>query len=398
MAAFVFNWNTSITMALEIITGIKARLILFCIWVSILRIIISKNLNPVVFVNAIIRIRKLKTNLISKNSLEKLVKIGKHYYWDFNQPGWPSRAFNQNIKWYCSQFINPDKKPPESVRLVFMALTKKCPMNCLHCYEGDEINKEDNLTVDILKQIVSKYQNLGAASFIIGGGEPMCRVKDLIEILRSAKPTSEFWISSSGYNLNAHNAAELKKAGLGGVSLSIDHFDTEANNSFRGHPRAMEIAIEGAGNCLSAGLGVSTALCATKDFISKRNLLKYAEFSKKLGAGFIWLIEPRAEGRYRDMNVTLEEQHFQILDDFFITLNNDKKYKDYPRVLFPNYNHRRLGCGGAGKSNIMIDTDGFVNPCPFCRKKIVHALSPDSERFVKEMIAAGCYKFKSRTA
>ncbi len=383
-------------MALEIVNGIHAWYIKCRMWASIVFSVFSQYKNPFILIRGLYKVLQMKNNLVSRHPIRKLVKIDNRYFWDFNQPGWPSESFRQNFRWMSKQLLDKENKHPESVRLVFLAITKKCPMQCLHCYEWDEINKPEVITLYELQQIVAKYQQLGAASFILGGGEPLSRFDDLIELLKSAKPTSDFWISTSGFGLTAEKAKALKDAGLTGVSISIDHYDEAANNTFRGHNKAMEIACEAAKNSLSAGLGLAVALCATKEFISKENLYRYAEFSKQLGAGFIWLIEPRAEGRFRDKDVELNKEHFNILDEFFFTMNNKKEYLDYPRVLFPNYNHRHIGCAGAGTSNIMIDTDGYVNPCPFCRKKIVHALATDSEPEVKRMILEGCFKFKSR--
>ncbi len=383
-------------MALEIISGSKARYVLIRMWLSIIVIVFLKFKNPFKAIKGITNVMSLKKNLVSRMPIRKLIKIDNRYFWDFNQPGWPSEAFRQNFKWFSSRLLDSESKSVESVRLVFLAITKKCPMKCEHCYEWDEINKSEVLTLDELKRIVAKYQNLGAASFIIGGGEPMARYDDLLELLKSAMPSSDFWMSTSGFNITAEKAKALKDAGLTGVSISVDHYDEVANNKFRGHRKAMEYVHEAAKNSLAAGLGLATAICATRDFISKENMFRYAEFSKNLGAGFIWLIEPRAEGKYRGQDVALQKKHFEILDDFFLTMNHSKEYLSYPRVLFPNYNHRRIGCAGAGTSNIMIDTDGYVNPCPFCRNKIVYALADDSETKVKKMIAEGCYKFKSR--
>jgi MoaA/NifB/PqqE/SkfB family radical SAM enzyme len=398
VAAFIFSRNTPVAMPLEIISGSRARYALFLMWLHIVARAFSQFKNPFTAIRNTYKVFTLKKNLVSTKPIQKLIKVDNRYFWDFNQPGWPSAAFNQNLRWYSKHLLDRQNKPVESVRLVFLAMTKKCIMNCVHCYEWSEINKKEVLTLDDLKRIVLKYQILGAASFIIGGGEPMCRYDDLIELLKSAKSTSDFWISTSGYNLTLEKAKSLKKAGLTGVSISVDHFDEKANNKFRGHPRAMEFVREAAKNCLSADLGLATAICATREFITKENMLRYAEFSKNLGAGFIWLIEPRAEGRYSGKDVSLNKEHFKILDDFFLTVNHHKNYLNYPRILFPNYNHRRIGCAGAGISNILIDSDGYVNPCPFCRKKIVYALANDTEVHVKKMIAEGCYKFISRSS
>jgi MoaA/NifB/PqqE/SkfB family radical SAM enzyme len=383
-------------MAQRIVSGFKVKLVLVCIWLDIIAIIIRQFRNPSRIYRGIMKVFRLKKNLVSKSSIKRLVKVGNRYYWDFNQPGWPSKAFRQNITWFSNNLLNKGKKSVESVRLVFLAITKQCPMNCEHCYEWDEINKPETITIEELNKIVAKYQALGTATFIIGGGEPMSRYDDLIELLRSARPVSDFWISTSGYQITPEKAKKLKEAGLSGVCISVDHYDEAANNNFRGHKQAMKFVREAAANCLSVGLGVATALCATREFISMENLIRYAEFTRDLGSGFIWLIEPRAEGRYQGMKVELEKEHFEILDEFYLTVNNYREYRSFPRVLFPNYNHRHIGCAGAGTSNIMIDTDGYINPCPFCRKKIVHALAENSETYIRQMVSDGCFKFITR--
>lgn len=383
---------------LQMVSGIKARYIQLRMWTRIARIAFSLTKNPRTVYTAYRNVMQLKKNFLSKQPLKKLVRVDGRYFWDLNQPGWPSRSFDQNFRWIIQRFIEDEKSDVESVRLVFLAITKKCPMNCEHCYEWDEINKKETLDLDTLKKIVAKYQNLGTSQFVIGGGEPLARFNDLIELLKSAKPGSDFWISTSGFNLTPEKAWALKAAGLTGVSISIDHFDAEANNRFRGHREATRHALEAAQNALNAGMAVATAICATKTFVTKENLYQYAEFAKNLGAGFIWLIEPRAAGKYAYQDVQLPKEQFDVLDEFYLTLNHDRKFRSYPRVIFPNYNHRHTGCAGAGTRSIMIDTDGYINACPFCRSKRIFALADDSKEQVVQMLAAGCEKFATRAS
>ncbi len=383
---------------MKIIHGKKLKWIQLRMWLRITRIALSEIKNPIKAIRGVRNVVNAKKNLVSKRPLQKLVKIDNRYFWDLNQPGWPSESFDQNFRWMSRQHLLKETKHVESVRLVFLSITKRCPMRCEHCFEWDALNKKEVLTLESLKQIVKKYQDLGTASFVLGGGEPMARYNDLVELLKTAKPTSDFWITTSGYNVNEKRAKELKQAGLTGVSISIDKLDKAENNKFRGHQYATDFALNAAKNAFKAGLGVALALCATRDFITKENMFRYAEFAKELGAGFIWLIEPRAAGRYKGKDIQLKKEHFDILDEFFITLNNDKKYLNYPRVVFPNYNHRKIGCAGAGRRNVMIDTDGNINPCPFCRKEGIYALSRDSEQKVREMLQEGCFKFETRAS
>lgn len=382
-------------MSLTIVSGSKARFIQLKIWMRFAIVASRITKNPIKIIKAVKRTIKLKKDLLSKKPLRKLIKVDNRYFWDLTQPGYPSKSFDKNAEWNIKSLLEDEKENIESVRMVFMAITKKCPMNCEHCYEWDEINKKEVLDQETLIRIVAKYQDLGAAYFILGGGEPLVRYNDLVALLKAAKPTSDFWISTSGFNLTEEKAIELKAAGLTGVSLSIDHFDEAANNKFRGHKDATGHIRRAAENAQKAGLAISTAICATKEFISKENIYKYADFAKELGAGFIWVIEPRAEGRYANQNVQLSKENQDVLDEFYITLNNEEAYDSYPRVVFPNHNHRAQGCAGAGTRNIMIDTDGYINACPFCRKKGIFALAEDSKEQVTQMLSEGCGKFET---
>ena len=93
----------------------------------------------------------------------------------------------------------------EQQSMVQIALTKKCPLNCEHCFEADVLNQKEALTVDDHIEIVAKLQASGVPMIQFGGGEPMNRLADLLTILKSAKKTSDFAIYTSGYKLNSEN-------------------------------------------------------------------------------------------------------------------------------------------------------------------------------------------------
>jgi MoaA/NifB/PqqE/SkfB family radical SAM enzyme len=48
------------------------------------------------------------------------------------------------------------------------------------------------------------------------------------------KNNQSFIVLSSGFNFTRENARSLKQAGLTGVVISLDHFDPEKHNAFRG--------------------------------------------------------------------------------------------------------------------------------------------------------------------
>ena len=336
-----------------------------------------------------------KKNLLQDNPINKLIKVDGKYYWDQYHAGFPGRSFDNDIKWLLQKEKDGDLTG-NTLRFVMLAITKKCPLNCEHCYEWDEINQKEVLSPDELNQIVSKYQDLGATQFFLGGGEPLSRFNDLLVLLQNSSDHSDFWLSTSAYNLTFDKAKALKKAGLTGVIISLDHFSEKKHNQFRGNQRSFEYVIEGCVHAESAGLVVSLSVCTTRSFVSKENLYSYLKLGEELNVGFIQLVEPRAEGRYGGKDVELREKEYKILDDFYLTVNNQSKYAQYPKIVHPSFDQRKFGCAGAGSNFIMIDTDGRINACPFCRKKGSHALDRDLSSHLHEIAAEGCYKFDDR--
>ncbi len=115
----------------------------------------------------------------------------------------------------------------------------------------------------------------------------MLRVHDLLEVLPAARPGTDFWVITSGFNFTRPNAEKLKQAGLTGVSISLDHYLPEHHNAFRGSDRAFDNAVQAATHAREVGLVVNLAVCVTREFTTARNLLRYAALARQLGASFI---------------------------------------------------------------------------------------------------------------
>lgn len=301
----------------------------------------------------------------------KMVRCGRQYFFSIYAPGYPSRAFNDYVRSELHRFV-PLRAKANKLSFLFFAITRKCPLQCEHCFEWDRLNGEETFTAEELQKVVAYYQQEGAAQFHLSGGEPMARFKDMEALIAGADKRSEFWVLTSGLNVTPENARRLKEAGATGVVVSLDHFDAGAHNTFRGTPRAYQWALEAIGNARAAGLVVAVTVCATRAFTTPENLMHYAEYVQSLGVSFVQVLEPKAVGHYRGKKVTLDWQQLQVLEDFYTMLNFDPRYKDFPVVLYHGYHQRRIGCLSAGDRNLYIDSEGYVNACPFCQSRSYH--------------------------
>jgi MoaA/NifB/PqqE/SkfB family radical SAM enzyme len=352
--------------------------------------------NPVRIYRALQQIVLIRKLYFGQSGSKKLAYVNGRYYRGFHSPGLPSLAFTSYLTHTIKQ-LEPQNTSENTLHMAFVAITKKCPLACEHCFEWDTLNKREKLLLSDLKKIVYSLQEKKIAQIHFSGGEPMLRVGDMIEVIKTAKPGTDFWVITSGYNFTAENAQNLKKAGLIGVSISLDHYLLEQHNTFRNFNNAFENAIQAVEHAHEADLVVSLSLCVTRSMATEENLMHYARMAKKLGVAFIQLLEPRAVGHYADKPVELAESHIQLLHAFYEKLNFDPAYYNWPIITFHGYHQRRAGCSGAGVRFLYIDTDGDIHACPFCQKKSGNPLNEPLDTCINRLQKKGCHVFEKAT-
>ena len=287
-------------------------------------------------------------------------KMNGRSYWDLNVPGFPSPAFDRVLEKEIAMFHG---SPVSPLILGIVAMTRKCGLNCEHCFEWDSINRKEQLKMPELESIIEKLVGLEVGQIILSGGDPLNRFPVLVSLLETYrdKPV-EFWINTSGYLLSQEKASRLKEAGLRGIVFSLDHFVPELHDKFRGVSGSFDHVVSGARFAENAGLVTALSLCATKAFISEASLRQYTDLARSLRIRFVQILEPKAAGRYAGTEARLNTGEVEILERFYEGYIRKGKG---PILSYPDYNKRRFGCI-AGKKYIYVDTEGRFKPCPFC--------------------------------
>jgi MoaA/NifB/PqqE/SkfB family radical SAM enzyme len=324
-----------------------------------------------VAVKAARQLLAFKKMVYGGNDNLKLVRSGRKYLFDIYAPAFPSRAFNHFIEGELNRAV-PLKKKTNALSFIFFAITRKCPLQCEHCFEWDNLNKKESFTLDELKAVVHHFQEQGLAQFHLSGGEPLVRFRDLEALISTSGKQSEFWVLTSGFHLTEENANRLKAAGTAGIVISLDHYEAEQHDAFRGLPGAYQWAMNGIRHAKNAGLTVCLTVCVTRAFATRENLLAYQKLARSLGVSFVQILEPKPVGHYRNKAVTLSWQQLQMLEAFYTEMNFDPAYRNYPVVIYHGYHQRRTGCFAAGDRNLYLDSDGYVHACPFCQTKNYH--------------------------
>jgi MoaA/NifB/PqqE/SkfB family radical SAM enzyme len=317
--------------------------------------------------------------------LKKIYKVGGKYYYNQYTPGWPSKAYDELIKSELRRHASPLTET-EMLTFVFLAITRKCPMRCEHCFEWDNLNQKEVFTKEDLFKTINVFQKEGVLQFHFSGGEPMVRFKDLVEIIKHASKKSECWVLTSGFNFTNENAQLLKKAGCKGIVVSIDHYMEDLHNLFRGNNNSFQSAVNAVHNAKHAGMIVSLSVCATKSFIEGNHMMPYMEFANRLGVHFVQVLEPKNVGHYQDKDVLLAPKHIAILEAIFKEVNHTKAFQHHPTMLYHGFHQRRVGCF-SGSRSVYVDSIGNVHACPFCHTSsynIIDVVRNGSENLPKK--------------
>jgi MoaA/NifB/PqqE/SkfB family radical SAM enzyme len=318
--------------------------------------------------SAIAGIRAFMSKMYAGHTWRRLIKVDGKYYFGWYLPSFPGERHNAYIRTLLNKIV-PHPFQTDKLQTLQLAITNKCPMQCEHCFEWHNLNKEETFTVEELKKIIYAFQQEGCTQINFTGGEPLVRMKKLEELIRYASKKSECWIITSGHNLTPENAIRLKNAGAIGVSISLDHFDAESHNAFRGTDHAFISAVEAVRNANQVKLVTAFSICVTRSFVTAENLMRYAQLARDCGVSFVQLLEPKAVGHYEGKQVRLSKEQINLLDDFFIKINFDPEYKQFPVFIYHGYQERKAGCQSAGRWAMYIDSAGFIDACPFCHTR-----------------------------
>jgi MoaA/NifB/PqqE/SkfB family radical SAM enzyme len=378
----------------SLISGWRKKFVVLSFRLTIIEIAIKSYTNPWHWIYVPLTLIKIRRKNIGQHYLNKLAYVDKRYYWGLYTPGWNGIPFRRFIASEMNHVV-PVKQSVNRFINAYVAITKKCSLQCEHCYEWENLNKKEVLSPEQLKSIVAKLQQRGVSQIHFSGGEPLLKMDLLIDVLNSAKKETDFWVLTSGFKLTLDNAKKLKRAGLNGVMISLDHYEPEKHNQFRGFKEAYYWVEKGVQNAIDNQLVVALSLCATREFTTFENLITYANLAKKMGVSFVQILEPKAVGHYSGKDVSLSNDQISLLENFYLEMNYDSKYKEYPLISYHGYYQRKQGCYGAGNRSLYIDTDGDLNACPFCQSKTGNVLDEDFDNSISNLQKLGCQQYIS---
>lgn len=129
--------------------------------------------------------------------------------------------------------------------VVVWNITRACNLNCKHCYSDSGIASAGNeIPTREALEVIDDLAAFNVPVILFSGGEPLMR-SDFFDLLyRARKRGIRVTVSTNGTLITRGVAADLKKAGVSYVGISLDGIG-ENNDRFRGRKGAFTAALSG---------------------------------------------------------------------------------------------------------------------------------------------------------
>lgn len=156
------------------------------------------------------------------------------------------------------RFHGDNEKP-----VVVWTMTKKCNLQCIHCYSSSSPHVQDEQDPALAKSILDRIIRFKPPALLLSGGEPLLR-SDFYKLAEHAANSGlKLTLSTNGTMINQRTANKLAGIGFRYVGISIDGPE-DVHDHFRRKKGSFQKALKGIENCKNAGLEVGLRLTISK--------------------------------------------------------------------------------------------------------------------------------------
>lgn len=243
----------------------------------------------------------------------------------------------------------------------YIAVTSKCVYDCWHCsYKNREFYE---MSLETISKTIDDLIDIGVSVIGLTGGEPTLRT-DLVDIVIKISNNADSMLFTNGFGFDDQLAADLKKAGLWAVAVSLDSHLPEEHNKKRGSDVAYTKAIEAIK--VAKKYSFYTMLTTVPDInVLKSDSYRHIyDLAKKLSVDEYRLVEPMPTGNIISCEqCLLDEKLREELKNYHKEVNKNNlspKVCSFALIESEEY----FGCC-AGTMHLFIDSSGNVCPCDF---------------------------------
>lgn len=245
--------------------------------------------------------------------------------------------------------------------LILFDPTSACNMHCKGCWSGTYGHK-NNLSFEDMDKIVTEGKELGTYLYLMTGGEPMVRKKDILRLLKKHRDCY-FAAFSNSTLIDEEFVKELQKLGNMTFFLSIEGTpDTNDARRGEGHYAAVMKAMD---LLKKYGILFGTSICYTRANIEAVTSDDFFHLLEEKGAkfGFYFHYMPVGKNAVPDLMPTPEQREYMINRIRYIR-SSESNIQFYP-MDFQNDGEYVGGCIAGGRNYFHINSSGDAEPCVF---------------------------------
>lgn len=245
--------------------------------------------------------------------------------------------------------------------LILFDPTSACNMHCAGCWSGTYGHKY-SLSFEDMDKIVTQGKELGVYLYMMTGGEPTVRMKDIFRLARKHHD-AYFSLYTNSTLIDESFCKEVAKLGNITFQLSIEG-TPETNDARRGdgHYAAVMRAMD---LLKKHGILFGTSICYTRENVEAVTSDDFLRMLSDKGArfGFYFHYMPVGNNAVPELMPTVEQRKYMIERIRYIR-SSACDITFYP-MDFQNDGEFVGGCIAGGRNYFHINSAGDAEPCVF---------------------------------
>ena len=245
--------------------------------------------------------------------------------------------------------------------LILFDPTSACNMHCEGCWSGTYGHKS-NLSFEDMDKIVTQGKELGVYLYLLTGGEPLVKKKEIIKLAEKHNDV-EFAIFSNSTLIDDAFCKELVR--LGNITFLLSIEGTPETNDARRGDGHFEAVMKAMDLLKKYGIVFGTSICYTKYNVEAVTSDEFFKMISDKGArfGFYFHYMPVGNNAVTDLLPTMAQRKYMI--DRIRYIRSDKCDINFYPMDFQNDGEYVGGCIAGGRNYFHINSNGDVEPCVF---------------------------------
>ena len=245
--------------------------------------------------------------------------------------------------------------------IILMDPTSACNLHCTGCWAAEYGNKL-NLTLDEMDSVITQGKELGVYFYMLTGGEPMVRKKDIIKLCKKHNDCV-FLAYTNGTLVDEELCAQMQEAGNLFLALSLEG-KPEVNDLRRGEGvygkvmHAMDLLKE-------HGLVFGTSICYTSQNIESVTSDEFIDMLVEKGCRYSLYFHYMPVGNDASVELLPSMEQRVYMHDRVREIRNMEHGLGIFTMDFQNDGEFVGGCIAGGRNYFHINANGDAEPCVF---------------------------------